>query len=131
LRSIERQENVQCNPWSLLTTGMQSGHRFTLDGCSADTSGMVIRYKAAAVPLKQGTTGFRAFCIDETALMRYDDSGIGAKCLTSDVCWSESRPLYFTVHVPNCRVAGQNLFDATRHFIARSDPALAAQSLPK
>jgi hypothetical protein len=83
LRPTERQENLQYDPSSFLTTGMQLGYRFTLDGCNADRSGMVTRYKAAAVPVEQGTTGFRAFCIDETALMRYDDSGIGAKCLTS------------------------------------------------
>jgi hypothetical protein len=40
------------------------GYKFSLAGCEVDAKGVVVRYKATAVPLLPGQTGFRAFCTD-------------------------------------------------------------------
>ena len=42
------------------------GYKFSLTGCEADPEGVVVRYKAAAVPVLPGKTGVRAFCTDQT-----------------------------------------------------------------
>jgi len=47
------------------------GYKFSLTGCEADPEGVVVRYKATAVPVLPGKTGFRAFCIDQTGELRF------------------------------------------------------------
>jgi type IV pilus assembly protein PilA len=47
------------------------GYKFSLTGCEVDAKGVAIRYKATAVPLLPGKTGFRAFCTDQTGELRY------------------------------------------------------------
>jgi len=47
------------------------GYKFSLTGCEVDAKGVAARYKATAVPLLPGKTGFRAFCTDQTGELRY------------------------------------------------------------
>jgi hypothetical protein len=56
------------------------GYKFSLTGCEADSEGVVVRYKATAVPALPGKTGFRAFCIDQTRELRYAANGSPESC---------------------------------------------------
>ena len=47
------------------------GYKFSLTGCEADPEGVVVRYKATAVPVLPGKTGVRAFCTDQTGELRF------------------------------------------------------------
>ena len=60
-----------------------SGYNFAITNCRLDANGTVIHYQATAVPIKRGTTGFRAFCTDDFGELWYDTSGSGSKCLLS------------------------------------------------
>ena len=66
-----------------LATGVQSGYRFSLVSCGPDANRARARYQVTAVPLQHGTTGFRAFCADETGVIWYDPEGSAANCLAS------------------------------------------------
>jgi hypothetical protein len=83
LKPVEQRDDADYDPLGFLTTETWSGYRFALDGCHVDKRGIVARYQASAVPIERGTTGVRAFCTDETGIMRYDDSGVKVKCLAS------------------------------------------------
>jgi len=47
------------------------GYKFSLTGCEADSEGVIVRYKATAVPVLPGKTGIRAFCTDQTGELRF------------------------------------------------------------
>lgn len=64
-------------------TATQSGYNFAIVNCFRDSKGTVAHYQATAVPVIQGTTGFRAFCTDNSESLWYDANGSGAKCLLS------------------------------------------------
>jgi hypothetical protein len=83
LKPVEQRADAHYDPFGFLTTGTWSGYRFALDGCHVDQKGVVAHYQASAVPIERGTTGFRAFCTDETGIVRYDNSGLKANCLAS------------------------------------------------
>jgi hypothetical protein len=84
LKPLEQQEkNSDYDPFGFLSTGTWAGYRFEIEGCHVEKKGIVAHYQASAVPVVPGTTGFRAFCTDETGTLRYDDSGVREKCLAS------------------------------------------------
>jgi type IV pilus assembly protein PilA len=56
------------------------GYKFSLTGCEADSDGVVVRYKATAVPVLPGKTGFRAFCTDQTGELRFSVNGSPEAC---------------------------------------------------
>lgn len=56
------------------------GYKFALGGCKADSKGVVVRYKATAVPLIPGKTGFRAFCKDQTGELLSGNDGTAESC---------------------------------------------------
>jgi type IV pilus assembly protein PilA len=56
------------------------GYKFSLTGCEVDPKGVAVRYKATAVPLLLGKTGFRAFCTDQTGELRYGNDGSVESC---------------------------------------------------
>jgi len=56
------------------------GYKFSLTGCEVDAKGVVVRYKATAVPLLPGKTGVRAFCIDQTGELLYGVNGSAESC---------------------------------------------------
>jgi type II secretory pathway pseudopilin PulG len=65
-----------------LATGSKSGYVFELLSCSAETPGGANpKFQVIAYPLKKGGTGQRAFCSDESLVIRYDRSGSGQGCL--------------------------------------------------
>jgi hypothetical protein len=66
-----------------LTTGVQSGYKFSLVSCGSDANRARERYQVTAVPVDQGTTGVRAFCADEAGVIWYDLAGSATNCLTS------------------------------------------------
>lgn len=63
-------------------TSTQSGYNFAIMSCRVDAKGTVIHYEATVVPVKQGTTGFRAFCTDDSGELWYDGGKAGSKCLS-------------------------------------------------
>ncbi len=64
-------------------TSTQFGYNFAIINCRLDAKGRVIHYQATAVPIKQGTTGFRAFCTDDSGELWYDRKGSASQCLLS------------------------------------------------
>ena|ERR1700719_4522609 len=56
------------------------GYKFSITGCEVDPNGVVARFKATAVPMLPGKTGFRAFCIDQTGELRYAANGSPESC---------------------------------------------------
>jgi hypothetical protein len=66
-----------------VVSGTLSGYQFAITGCQEDPDGIVRKYQITAVPLEQSETGFRAFCTDQAASIRYDMEGSVARCLAS------------------------------------------------
>jgi type IV pilus assembly protein PilA len=67
---------------SELASGRKSGYSFELTGCSAGAEGAGnIKYQVIAYPTARNQTGVRAFCSDESAVIRVDSEGSGQKCL--------------------------------------------------
>ena len=84
LRPAENQPNdVDYDPLRFLATGTQAGYKFVLGNCYAGAKGVVVQYQAAAVPIEHGTTGFRAFCTDDSGSLWYDAEGSATNCLAS------------------------------------------------
>jgi hypothetical protein len=54
-----------------LLSDSSEGYKFSLSGCEVDPKGVAVQYKAVAVPLLPGKTGFSAFCTDQTGELRY------------------------------------------------------------
>lgn len=62
----------------------KNGYRFELSGCTPASDGAPITgYKAVAYPLTENQTGVRAFCSDESAVIKVDAGGSGERCLES------------------------------------------------
>jgi hypothetical protein len=67
---------------SALSRGQRSGYRFEIRGCEADSDGTPDkRYKVVAYPITVNQTGIRAFCSDESAIIRVDSGGSAQNCL--------------------------------------------------
>ncbi len=62
-----------------LAEGLKNGYKFALS-CSS-LQGINTRYQIVAEPIVLGTTGTRAFCTDNTGVIRFESSGSGTKCL--------------------------------------------------
>jgi len=56
------------------------GYKFSLTGCEVDPNGVVVRFKATAVPLLPGKTGTRAFCTDQTGELLYSVNESAERC---------------------------------------------------
>ncbi len=69
-----------------LAGGQRSGYRFELRGCEAETpGGPNTKFHVVAYPLTPNTTGIKAFCSDESAIVKYDKSGSADNCVESGV----------------------------------------------
>jgi type IV pilus assembly protein PilA len=67
-----------------LAAGQMSGYAFELTGCSAETEGGPnVKYQIVAYPLRVNQTGVRAFCSDESAVIKVDSAGSARACLES------------------------------------------------
>src|SRR5579864_117211 len=65
-----------------LATGQKNGYVFELTGCSAGTEGGPnVKYQVVAYPLRFNQTGVRAFCADESAVIKVDSSGSARSCV--------------------------------------------------
>jgi type IV pilus assembly protein PilA len=65
---------------SLLASGTKSGYRFELSGCEESSPE---HYKVVAVPTVPNQSGTRAFCSDESGVIRSESSGSAEECLAS------------------------------------------------
>lgn len=71
---------------TVLASGQRAGFRFEIMACEADTDGAPNKkYKAVAYPITVNQTGIRAFCTDETAVIRVDSGGSAQNCLENGV----------------------------------------------
>jgi type II secretory pathway pseudopilin PulG len=67
---------------SRFVSGQKSGYAFELKGCSAGTDGGAnAKYQVVAYPVTRNTTGVRAFCSDESSVVKVDSSGSAQGCL--------------------------------------------------
>lgn len=65
-----------------LASGLKTGYRFELRNCvNSESEGH--KYQVVAYPVKLNNTGTRAFCSDETEVIRVDASGSADDCLLS------------------------------------------------
>jgi hypothetical protein len=75
--------NGDYDPDEFLLSEAFVGYRITLTGCEPEPNGLVMRYRAIAVPLEPGKSGVRAFCTDQTGALWYDPSGSPENCLAT------------------------------------------------
>ena len=65
-----------------LATGQKNGYVFELTGCAAGTEGGAnAQYQVVAYPLRVNQTGVRAFCSDQSGVIKVDTSGSAQRCL--------------------------------------------------
>jgi type IV pilus assembly protein PilA len=69
---------------SKLASGPRNGYAFDLMTCSPGPDGSANRtYQVVAYPVALNQTGVRAFCADESGLIRVDEKGSPQNCLQS------------------------------------------------
>ena len=69
---------------SPLRSGRKYGYVFELSGCAAGAEGTGnVKYQVVAYPAALNQTGVRAFCSDESAVIKVDSSGSAQGCLGS------------------------------------------------
>jgi hypothetical protein len=67
-----------------LASGQKSGYAFELVGCSvSEDGGKNVKYRVLAYPLTRNTTGTRAFCADESTVVKSDEKGSPQDCTES------------------------------------------------
>jgi type II secretory pathway pseudopilin PulG len=67
---------------SELGSGTRAGYIFELIECNAENpGGPNTKFQVIAYPITKGSSGRRAFCSDETGVVRSDPSGSGQSCL--------------------------------------------------
>jgi type IV pilus assembly protein PilA len=66
-----------------LADGKKNGYAFELKGCVPGTGTANEKFQVVAHPVTQNTTGTRAFCSDESAVIKVDASGSAAECLAN------------------------------------------------
>jgi len=64
-----------------LVSGQRNGYMFQLSGCTAGEGGAIVKYQVVAYPITQNTTGMRAFCSDESTVVKVDSGGSAKNCL--------------------------------------------------
>jgi type IV pilus assembly protein PilA len=69
-----------------LATGQKSGYVFELTNCSAGAAGAAnVKYQVVAYPLRVNQTGTRAFCSDESGVVKLDSGGSARACVENGV----------------------------------------------
>jgi type IV pilus assembly protein PilA len=67
-----------------LASGRRYGYVFELSDCAAGTEGAGnAKYRIVAYPATPNQTGVRAFCSDESTVIKVDSSGSGQGCMQS------------------------------------------------
>ena len=65
-----------------LASGSKNGYIFEIVGCKAENpDGPNTQFQVIAYPITKNTTGARAFCSDQTDVVRYVRNGSGEDCL--------------------------------------------------
>ncbi len=65
-----------------LAGGVKSGYRFHVQDCEPETpGGPNVKYKVVAYPLSKGQTGTKAFCSDESAVVKFSVDGSAQTCV--------------------------------------------------
>jgi len=65
-----------------LASGQKSGYVFELSGCSASAQSVAnVKYQVVAYPMTRNQTGTRAFCSDESGVVKTDERGSPQDCL--------------------------------------------------
>ena len=65
-----------------LASGSRNGYVFELVGCKAENpDGANTQYQVIAYPIQKGRSGTKAFCSDQTDVVRYVATGSGEDCL--------------------------------------------------
>lgn len=65
-----------------LASGKKSGYVFELAACSSEAAGGAnVKFQVVAYPLTPNQTGVRAFCSDESAVVKVDSGGSAQGCL--------------------------------------------------
>jgi type IV pilus assembly protein PilA len=69
-----------------LSSGQKHGYAFELAGCTANaTSPANVKFQVAAHPLNLNQSGVRAFCADESGIIKSDAGGSAQNCLDNGV----------------------------------------------
>ena len=66
-----------------LATGRKYGYAFELSNCTPGADQANVKFQVVAYPLTPNTTGVRAFCGDESGLVRVDANGSTQDCLVN------------------------------------------------
>jgi len=67
---------------STLASGQKSGYRFEIVGCEVEAQGGANKkYQVVAYPITANQTGDRAFCSDESAVIKQHSGGSAQSCL--------------------------------------------------
>lgn len=67
---------------TILLTGQKDGYRFEIRNCAPENDGGPnTKFQVVAYPLTVNQTGGRAFCTDESAVIKVDPSGSAKRCL--------------------------------------------------
>jgi hypothetical protein len=69
-----------------LATGQKSGYVFELTNCSPGADGGPnVKYQVMAYPLRVNQTGTRAFCSNESSVVKMDSAGSARACVENGV----------------------------------------------
>jgi hypothetical protein len=69
-----------------LANGQRSGYAFELTGCAAGPEGEAnVKYRVVAYPVRVHQTGVRAFCSDESDIVKVDSAGSSRNCLENGI----------------------------------------------
>ena len=79
-RSADPNNGFTCDPGEL-GVGEVRGYRAMIVGCKGTP---VASFKVTLTPIGMGIKGRRAFCSDESGVIRYSDDGRGLSCLSED-----------------------------------------------
>lgn len=65
-----------------MESGQKNGYNFELVGCSGETEGAVnVHFRVLAFPATPNTSGVRAFCSDESGVVKVDSGGSAQACM--------------------------------------------------
>lgn len=77
---------------SQLASGQRTGYAFELQNCSPEAiGGANAHFQVVAYPLKANQTGVRAFCVDESNVIKVDASGSSSRCIENGEPLQSSR----------------------------------------
>jgi type IV pilus assembly protein PilA len=65
-----------------LASGQKAGYAFELTGCTASADSVAnVKYRVVAYPMVRNQTGRRAFCADESGVVKADENGLPQDCV--------------------------------------------------